>query len=49
MNAEVSTVVEEESNYDSEDELYVEAQDPVVAMLEKMKDFGLVSSDDESN
>jgi hypothetical protein len=50
MNAEVSTVVEEESDYDSEDELYAETQDPVAAMLlEKMKSFDLVSSDEESN
>jgi hypothetical protein len=42
--------VEEESDYDSEDELYAETQDPVAAMLlEKMKAFDLVSSDEESN
>eukprot|EP00978_Attheya_sp_CCMP212_P008785 scaffold20671_cov49-Attheya_sp.AAC.1 len=49
MNAEISTVVEEESDFDSEDELHAETQDPVAALLKKMIAFDLVSSDDESN
>jgi hypothetical protein len=46
---EISTVVEEESDYNSEDELNAETQDPVAAMMRSIESFDFEDSEDESD